>query len=135
MGVAVSGSYLGNKKLRVVHEPSGASFITAAPIDNQGDGSSFSPTDLVGVALGSCMLTIMGIYAERNEIDLSGSSFVAEKEMAANPRRIGRLRLEIVVPATVEVSKRQALENAARTCPVHASLGDETEVELRFVYK
>lgn len=99
---------------------------TDAPVDNHGRGESFSPTDLVATALGTCMVTIMGIAAARHEIDLRGLTVEVTKEMTKEaPRRIARLGTTIRVPLPPDHPKRPLLENAALTCPVHHSLHPE----------
>lgn len=133
MPVEIQIAYQGELRCRATHVPSGATLLTDAPLDNQGRGESFSPTDLVATALGSCLLTIMGIVAERHGIELAGASVRVEKHMVADPlRRIGALPVTITVPGPVAAADRQRLENAARTCPVHASLGDSIERPIEF---
>jgi len=110
MAVEMTGRYIGNLKLELTHGPSKAVIRTAAPVDNQGDGSSFSPTDLASVALGTCMVTVMAIVAERDGIDMSGVSFRLEKHMAANPRRIGRIPVAIQMPHGLTPEQRRKLE-------------------------
>jgi uncharacterized OsmC-like protein len=134
MAVEITGKYVGNLKTELTHGPSGAVLKTAAPLDNNGDGSSFSPTDLVAAALGACMTTVMAIVAERDGIDLTGLSFRIEKHMVANPRRIGALPVVIHMPAGLTPEQRQKLERSALTCPVHHSLLPEIEKEVRFEY-
>ncbi len=134
MSVEITGCYAGNLKVELTHGPSGAQLTTAAPKDNQGDGSSFSPTDLLAAALGSCMLTLIGIVARREGIDLSGLSFRLEKHMQSDPRRVGAVPVTIWMPAGLTADQRKKLENAALTCPVHKSLPPELEREVRFVY-
>jgi putative redox protein len=107
---------------------------TDAPIDNQGKGESFSPTDLLATALGTCMMTTMGIYAKRHNIDLKGAMVRVEKHMSDNPRRIGKLIVEFKIPIKPDEKQRQALENAALTCPVHKSLDPEIEIPIHFHY-
>jgi putative redox protein len=98
-----------------------------------GEGSSFSPTDLVGTALGTCMLTLMGIMAQRLELDLSGTTVRVIKEMAASGvRRIGKLDVEFNIAAQTTAEQRQKLENAAMTCPVHKSLHPDVVVNVKF---
>lgn len=134
MSVNVFGEYLGNLRVRMVHEPSGAEITTVAPRDNNGDGSLFSPTDLVGAALGSCVLTVMGIVAQRDGVDLTGMSMHVEKIMVTAPsRQIGTLNVVISVPASVPEAYRSKLENTGRTCPVKNSLKDGI-VNLQFKY-
>jgi putative redox protein len=134
MAVEITGRYTGPLKTELTHGPSGKVLPTAAPVDNQGDGSSFSPTDLVAAALASCMVTTMAIVAQRDGVDLSGVTFRVEKHMADNPRRIGRLPVVIHLPAALAPAERQKLERAAHTCPVHRSLAPEVERDVRFEY-
>jgi len=134
MSVIIEGAYLGKKKCRVVHTPSGAEIITDAPKDNQGEGSCFSPTDLVAGALGACMMTMIGIVGERDGLDLSGMSVRVEKEMAGPPRRIGALQTVLHLPRSLPEAARQKLERAATTCPVHHSLSPDTRIDVRFLY-
>jgi putative redox protein len=134
MAVQMTGRYLGGLKVELEHGPSGATIKTAAPVDNNGDGSSFSPTDLCAASLGACMLTVMGIVAERDGIDFTSCRFTIEKHMAAEPRRIGRLPLRIEMPAGLGAETRKKLERTAKHCPVHHSLHPGVEIEVAFVY-
>jgi len=134
MAVEITGRYIGNLKTELTHGPSGMVIRTAAPVDNQGDGSSFSPTDLAASALGACMLTLIAIVGERDGIDLTGLSFRLEKHMAANPRRIGAIPVTIQMPAGLTDDQKKKLENAAMTCPVHKSLSEGVEKPVEFVY-
>ncbi|MEM8964441.1 MAG: OsmC family protein [Acidobacteriota bacterium] len=134
MAVEITGRYTGNLNVEIQHGPSGATIHTAAPVDNHGDGSSFSPTDLTAAALGACMLTVMGIVAARHEIDLSGMHFQLEKHMVSDPRRIGRIPVTITMPAGLDAKQRKLLERTANQCPVHKSLHDAVEKDVRFVY-
>jgi len=135
MAVDFTGRYLGNLKVEVTHGPSGTQLITAAPVDNQGDGSSFSPTDVVAAALGACMLTLMSIVGTRDGLDLTGLAFRGEKHMASNPRRIGSVPITIQMPPGLTPEQRRKLENAALTCPVHKSLHPEIEKVVTFIYE
>jgi putative redox protein len=127
--------YEGQLHCRLSHEPSGTVIATDAPKDNQGKGEAFSPTDLVGAALGACMLTIMGIYARNHDLKIEGASLKVVKGMVADPvRRIGSLTVEIHVPAGVPAEKRQALENAAHSCPVMKSIHPDIKVPTAFHY-
>lgn len=129
--VSISIEYTGDLNCVAVHGPSGKRLETDAPVDNQGKGESFSPTDLVATALGTCMATIMGIYARRHDIDLRGMKIQVSKEMTTTPpRRIARLSTEIWLPA--ELEKNTALEHAALTCPVHQSLHPDVEKPVVF---
>ena len=134
MAVPMSGTYTGNLKVELTHEPSGAAIRTAAPVDNRGDGSSFSPTDLVAAALASCMVTTMAIVAERDGIPFSGARFTLEKHMRSDPRRIDRVPIRIEMPGDLTPDQRQKLEHTARTCPVYRSLNEEVDKAIEFVY-
>lgn len=133
MTVEIRLEYQGDLRVRAGHGPSGTQLVTDAPLDNQGRGESFSPTDLVATALGACMLTIMGIVAQRHGIDLRGASARVEKHMVADPqRRIGRLPVVIRVPARLSAEQQKLLERAALTCPVHHSLDPRIDKSVRF---
>ena len=134
MAVEITGTYTGGLKLRLHHGPSGMEITTAAPVDNHGDGSSFSPTDLCAASLGACMLTVMGIVAERDGISFDGVSFRLEKHMRADPRRIDAIPVTIQMPAGLTSEQRKKLEHTALTCPVHRSLLPEITREVQFVY-
>jgi uncharacterized OsmC-like protein len=134
MAVEITGNYIGNLKVALTHGPSGAQLTTVPPVDNQGDGSSFSPTDLVATALGACMLSLITIVGERDGLDMTGLAFRAEKHMASNPRRIGAIPVTIQMPKGLTPDQRKKLENAALTCPVHKSLHPEVEKPVTFVY-
>ena len=126
--VEISIKYKGKLRCEAKHEPSGATLITDAPKDNQGEGASFSPTDLVATGLGACMLTIMGIIAQRENIDLTGATVSVTKDMVAEPaRRIGKLTVRIHVPLALTPVQQQKLKNAAMTCPVYKSLLPDIE--------
>lgn len=125
--------YQGHLRCEASHGPSGVKFVTDAPVDNMGKGESFSPTDLVGVALASCMMTTMGIVAQRHQIPLEGSTVRVEKHMATTPvRRIARLVVDIRMHSSTSSEQRQMLERAAYTCPVHRSLHPDVNVEVQF---
>ena len=134
MGVTINAIYLGNKKVKAVHEPSQAELITDAPKDNQGEGTSFSPSDLFATSLGACMMTIMANVADRNGINIKGSTVTVIKEMNTEPRRIKSLTVTFHLPQKLADPDRKKLENAALTCPVHRSLHPEVAVPLKFVY-
>ncbi len=135
MAVRMEVVYEGDLHCVALHGPSGDRIPTDAPLDNRGRGEHFSPTDLVGAAMGSCMLTIMGIAARDRAIDMTGARAEILKEMANVPRRhISKLSVRITLPARLRAAERAVLEAAAKGCPVHASLGPDTEVDLAFVY-
>ncbi len=131
--VKVDVIYEGDLHTRATHGPSGAEIVTDAPVDNEGKGELFSPTDLVGTAMGTCMLTIMGIYARRKGIAIEGARASVEKTMSSDaPRRIVRLGIEIEVPLPEDHPDRRALEQAALSCPVHQSLHADMEKPVTF---
>ena len=131
--VKVDVIYEGDLHTRAIHGPSGAELATDAPVDNEGKGELFSPTDLVGTAMGTCMLTIMGIYARRKGLAIEGAKASVEKTMSTDaPRRIVRLAIEIEVPLPAHHPDCRALEMAALGCPVHQSLHADMEKPVVF---
>ncbi len=116
--------YLGNLRTESVHLLSGNTIITDAPVDNHGKGEAFSPTDLVATALGNCMMTLMGIYANREGLELTGTRISVKKVMAENPRRIAEIHIQFDFPETLTPTEhqREMLIQTARTCPVIKSL-------------
>jgi putative redox protein len=134
MTVRISGKYLGNKKTEIKHEDSGVVITTSAPVDNQGDGLSFSPTDLFASSLGACMSTIAGIVAEQKGIDVAGMRFELIKHMSANPRQVSKIEIEMYLPDNLNESERILLQHAAMACPVHKSLSENIEVVVKFNY-
>lgn len=134
--VEIDIQYQGRLRCEARHEPSGVVLLTDAPKDNQGEGASFSPTDLVATALGTCMVTIMGIMAQREGIDLSGTTVRVIKEMVASPtRRIGKLTVSINVPCALTSEQQQKMRNAANSCPVRKSLHADIEIPVEFVWR
>ncbi|WP_018476118.1 OsmC family protein [Pontibacter roseus] len=132
----IHNTYTGELRTTASHLASGNTIITDAPIDNNGRGEAFSPTDLVCAALGSCMMTIMGIVANRNGIQLEGMRIETTKIMSAEPRRIAEVVLNIQMPANGYTDKEKAmLENAARTCPVALSLHPDVKQTVTFLYQ
>jgi putative redox protein len=131
--VEISIVYKGKLRCEAHHGPSGVTLLTDAPKDNMGEGAYFSPTDLVATALGTCMVTIMGIVAQRENVDLSGTTVQVTKEMASAPvRRIGKLTVDIEVPTKLTPEQQQKLRNAALTCPVHKSIHPDIETPINF---
>ena len=123
--------YEGGLRANAVHGPSGARLETDAPVDNQGKGEAFSPTDLLGASLASCMLTTMAIVADREAWRVEGARARVEKHMELEPRRrVGRLVVELAMPKGLPEAARSRLESAARGCPVAASLHAETQIDL-----
>lgn len=133
MSVRSTITYRGDKSCDVCHEPSTSHFLTDAPKDNNGQGRWFSPTDLVGASMGSCMMTIMAMAAEKLQLDLTGSRVTVDKEMRTNPRRIGKLSVTFSLP-DIAPEHRSVLENAALTCPVKHSLHPDVEVPVHFLW-
>ncbi len=127
--------YLGNLRCDAVHAPSRSTIQTDAPVDNHGKGERFSPTDLVGAALATCMATLMGIHAGKLGIDLTGMTVRCEKEMTKSaPRRIASLRTVVTVPLAADHPQRAVLERAAEDCPVRKSLDASVETPIEWVY-
>jgi putative redox protein len=131
--VSMTGKYLGSLRTQDIHIKSGNKILTDAPLDNNGRGEAFSPTDLVCAALSSCMMTLMGMLADREGIDLTGLGSEITKVMASNPRRIAEIQIVFThseLKAT-EIQK-QKLRNAALTCPVALSLGAAIKQTVEF---
>ena len=135
MRVGISIAYQGELRCLATHGPSGVQLHTDAPVDNHGRGESFSPTDLVATGLGACVLTILGIQADKHEVDLSGTRVSVEKHMSSElPRRIARLPVRVEVPVALDERMRTVLERAAHTCPVHQSLHPEIDKPIEFIW-
>lgn len=137
MAVNIDVTYLGGLKCEITHGPSQQKFHTEAPVDNGGKGESISPTDMVAGALGSCILTIMGIMAQRNNWDITGATVNVTKEMTATPpRRVAKLTATVTLPKGFALGEgdRAKLEAAANACPVKQTIHPETEIALQFVY-
>ena len=128
--------YEGQLRTEATHVASGTVIQTDAPVDNHGRGEAFSPTDLVGTALGTCILTTMAIVAERHQVDLKGSTVSVKKTMSQDaPRRIAQLDVDLQLPATLSAADRALMERVAHTCPVALSLNPEIRQEVRFIYQ
>jgi uncharacterized OsmC-like protein len=132
----VQTKYLGQLRTEATHVASGNSLITDAPLDNHGRGEAFSPTDLTSASLGSCMMTIMGIVAEREGIDLRGTTFEVTKHMHPAPRRIAKIEVAFTVKSANPLTEpqQQKLRNAALTCPVALSLHPDIEQAVEFKF-
>lgn len=133
MSVNIQMVYNGELQTACVHTPSGSELFTDAPQDNGGKGSAFSPTDLVATALGSCILTTMALVAERNGIDLKGSTLSITKEMHTTaPRRIAKLTilLELKTQEPLRDEAKAKLTRAAHQCPVKLSLHPDVQVDM-----
>lgn len=133
--VRIAIDYTGNLHCRAVHQPSGATLETDAPLDNGGRAAAFSPTDLVATALGTCVATVIGLQAGRLGIGVEGMTVTVDKHMTASgPRRIARLDVQIRIPGPRPAVQADALERAARTCPVQRSLLPGIETRLLFLW-
>lgn len=133
--VEINATYEGQLHCTATHGPSGTVLTTDAPRDNLGKGESFSPTDLMATALATCIVTTMGIVAQRHNLDISGTKVRVEKHMTTTGlRRIARLPVEVRVPRTFGQEDRQRLENAGHTCPVHKSLHPDVDAPISFVW-
>ncbi len=133
--VAIQMEYQGDLHCKAVHEPSSTQLSTDAPKDNQGRGESFSPTDLVATALGTCILTTMGILARTLNLDITGATATVEKEMTKQaPRRIASLAVKIRIPHALSDDNKLKLERAAHSCPVHKSMHPEVQMPIEFTW-
>ena len=132
----ISTVYTGNLRTEAIHDQSGSKLVTDAPLDNHGKGEFFSPTDLLATALGSCMLTIMGISAEEYGYNLCGTTVETEKIMGANPRRVVEVKITFNFPKGNNFTDRQkrVIESSARTCPVANSLHPDLKKTVVFNY-
>lgn len=129
----MKATYLGELRVECEHLQSGTRLWTDAPLDNQGKGEAFSPTDLCATALGTCILTTMGIYARQHRLDIQGAEMEIIKEMEEKPRRIGRIRIVLHMPCRPYSQKeRKVLERVARTCPVYYSLHEQLIKDITF---
>jgi uncharacterized OsmC-like protein len=128
-------TYLGDLRTSSIHLQSGSEIISDAPIDNNGKGEAFSPTDTVANGLASCMFTMMGIKARDMEIDLSGSTAEVTKVMAAEPRRISEIHVTFNLDVLVDEKSKTILERTANTCPVHYSLHPDIKKVIVFNWK
>ena len=126
--------YLGNLRTSAIHVDSGSNISTDAPKDNHGLGETFSPTDMVCTALASCILTIMAIAVEKNDIDIKNTQAIVKKTMGNNPRRIAKIEIDIRFPKEYDVKTKTILERAAYNCPVHHSLSESVEKKINFIY-
>ena len=126
--------YKGSLRTEAIHLASNQKIVTDAPIDNHGKGAAFSPTDLVATSLASCMMTIMGIIAERNDIHIENATAEVEKVMGDKPRRISEIKVKFNFFSEINQSDREKLERAAKTCPVSNSLSKNLKEKITFIY-
>lgn len=133
--ITAKTKYIGDLRTEAVHVRSGNKIITDAPIDNQGKGEAFSPTDLVATALGSCMMTIVGIAANTHGFNIDGAQWEITKIMASDPRRISEVRIDITFPPNNYSDKiKKIIEHSALTCPVAQSLHPDLKQDIHFNY-
>jgi uncharacterized OsmC-like protein len=128
-------TYLGDLRTSSVHLQSGTEILSDAPVDNNGKGEAFSPTDLVANALGSCMMTIMAIKAKDLNVDLVGTTIEVTKIMQAEPRKISKIEVVLNLPEVSDAKTKTILERAAMTCPVFLSLHPDIEKAVTFHWK
>ena len=134
--VVMNGKYDGKMKCTMVHQE-GTILHSDAPKDVGGEATAFSPTDLMGAALGTCMLTTMGMFAERHGVDLSGATVSVTKDMVSDPdRRVGSLSARVVLPGSkIPTDLRPALQRVGENCPVYKSIHPGIKTPLEFVYE
>ena len=126
--------YQGDLRTTATHLDSGSEISTDAPKDNHGLGETFSPTDMVCSALASCILTIMAIAVEKNDVDIKNTKAIVKKTMGNNPRRIVKIKINLIFPKEYDSKTRTILERAANNCPVHHSLSEKVEKDITFTY-
>ncbi|MCP2503256.1 MAG: OsmC family protein [Candidatus Thalassarchaeaceae archaeon] len=124
--------YEGDLRCTATHIPSGKKLITDAPIDNHGKGESFSPTDLLATSMLTCIMTIIGIKAEKKNMQIEGMYGSVEKIMTSNPRRISRLEIRITLPNNNDISDREWLITEGCDCPVCHSVSESMEIDIKF---
>jgi len=133
--VKMEAVYQGDLHCQITHGPSGEIIFTDAPVDNQGKGESFSPTDLLGASLASCIATTIAIYANRKGWDMKGMRVEVEKEMQSVPeRKIRRLVVKVWIPLDLSEEDRVKVERVAHTCPVHKSIDPSVDMPITFEY-
>ncbi len=129
-------TYIGELRTEMTHLQSGEMVITDAPVDNKGKGEAFSPTDLVASALGSCMLTIMGIAAREHSFTIDGTRAEITKIMASDPRRISEVKIILTFPdVTYTDRQKKILEKISKTCPVALSLHPDLKQDVQLIFK
>ncbi|HBN45272.1 MAG TPA: OsmC family protein [Candidatus Marinimicrobia bacterium] len=124
--------YKDNLRTEITHNQSGDTIITDAPVDNEGQGAAFSPTDLAAASLAACMITIMGIAAKKREIDMTGTTADVTKIMASDPRRISEIRVDITFPEHLSDKERTILQRASKHCPVGNSLSIDLQEKVNY---
>ena len=131
----INVSYLGSLRTKSTHVQSGNELITDAPLDNNGKGEAFSPTDVLATAYANCMITIIGIYCQKRDIEFKNCTAEVEKHMTDNPRRIGQLDIKITIKESNWDEKlKKKIEAAALACPVAKSVSSDLKVNINFIY-
>ena len=131
--VDIDVAYEGGLRCRTEHAGSRAVVLTDAPADNHGSGNGFSPTDLLWVSLGSCILSVMGIAVQSMDMEISGATATVSKEMANSPRRIARISVTVRVKGSFDNRQRRALEAAAHACAVNVALAIKTPITIEWL--
>ena len=131
--VRIEATYDGDLRCTAVHGPSGMQLVTDAPVDNNGKGESFSPTDLLATSMLTCVMTIVAIRADSKGIDVSGMNGSVEKSMAAHPRRIAKLEVIVDLPSNLSMDDRAWLITEGCNCPVCISVSESMEVDVTFL--
>lgn len=133
--ITIETNYTGELRAISRHVRSSVELTTDAPLDNQGKGESFSPTDLLATALGTCMITVMGIAAKKHGINIDGTRLEIVKVMHASPRKVAEVKISLFMP-DVDYSdeQKEILEHAGTTCPVALSLHPDLKQNIEFIY-
>ena len=126
--------YSSELRTESTHLQSGETYITDAPIDNEGKGEAFSPTDIIATGLANCMLTIMGIVAKRKSLDIEGTKAEVTKIMGTEPRRISEIKIDFFFPKSYDKNSKKLLQTAAINCPVAKSLANDLTQTINFHY-
>ena len=126
--------YSGELRTESTHLQSGETYITDAPTDNEGKGNAFSPTDLIATGLANCMLTIMGIIAKKQSLDIEGTKAEVTKIMGTEPRMISEIRIDFFFPRSYDKDSKQLLQTSALNCPVAKSLANDLTQTINFHY-
>ena len=133
--VRIDIEYLGDLHTKCIHGPSGNDFLTDAPVDNNGKGEYFSPTDLLATASASCIATIMGMKAKDRDIDIKGMTISVVKDMINVPyRRVKKLTYTVVFPHKLSNKDFTILKNVIRVCPVTRSLHPDVELDITYKF-
>lgn len=135
MAITIETIYKGELRTQARHVQSGMEIITDAPLDNEGRGEAFSPSDLLAASLGSCMLTIMGIAARTHQFSIDGTRIEITKVMAANPRRVAEVQVHFLMSSfNYTPEQKKIIRIAATTCPVALSIHPDIKQKIDFVY-